>query len=124
MAYPFSSDLTSAITSSHVMHLSSSFLPFWDQPQFRFNFYFIIYKRRNIILLVFIFCYFFKKRWKAQKGEKLRIGYVSPDLKGNHPVGRSIYNLFSLHDKEKFEIFIYFLNPNDGSYVYRKVKNL
>jgi predicted O-linked N-acetylglucosamine transferase (SPINDLY family) len=37
---------------------------------------------------------------------RLRIGYVSPDLR-QHPVGRFIMPLLANHDRERFEVFCY-----------------
>ena len=37
---------------------------------------------------------------------RLRIGYVSPDLR-DHPVGRFLVPLLTAHDRERFEIFCY-----------------
>lgn len=40
----------------------------------------------------------------------LRIGYVSPDLRG-HAVGFLTVEMFGLHDRSKFEIFTYYSGP-------------
>ena len=42
----------------------------------------------------------------AKVEQRLRIGYVSPDL-GNHPVGRFMLPLLRNHDHERFEIVCY-----------------
>jgi protein O-GlcNAc transferase len=39
-------------------------------------------------------------------GRRLRIGYVSPDLR-EHPVGRFLLPLLAHHDRRRFEIFCY-----------------
>jgi predicted O-linked N-acetylglucosamine transferase (SPINDLY family) len=44
---------------------------------------------------------------------KIRIGYFSSDFR-DHPVGILIENLLKMHDREKFEIFGFFLNPACG----------
>ena len=44
---------------------------------------------------------------------KIRIGYFSSDFR-DHPVGILIENLLKIHDREKFEIFGFFLNPACG----------
>ncbi len=38
---------------------------------------------------------------------RLRIGYLSSDLRGNHPVARNLRPIFSNHDRSRFEIFVY-----------------
>lgn len=49
----------------------------------------------------------------SQKNDKLRVGYVSPDL-CSHAVGRLISQLFEAHNRDQFEIFGYnLLNVND-----------
>ena len=47
---------------------------------------------------------------------KLRIGYVSPDFR-IHPIATVTRRLYSLHDREKFEVYGYSLRPGDGSNV-------
>ncbi len=37
----------------------------------------------------------------------LRIGYVSADLHGKHPIGRIVNPIFASHNKQDFEIFCY-----------------
>uniref|UniRef100_A0A6B2KZW8 protein O-GlcNAc transferase n=1 Tax=Arcella intermedia TaxID=1963864 RepID=A0A6B2KZW8_9EUKA len=53
---------------------------------------------------------------------KLRIGYVSRDFR-YHAVGISLWRLFSLHSKKKFETFVYFLGKNDKSSIYNYIKS-
>lgn len=38
---------------------------------------------------------------------RLRIGYVSSDLRGDHPVARNLLPLFVHHDRSRFELFVY-----------------
>lgn len=38
---------------------------------------------------------------------RLRIGYLSSDLRGDHPVARNLRPIFSHHDRSRFEIFGY-----------------
>lgn len=38
---------------------------------------------------------------------RLRIGYVSSDLRGDHPVARNLYPVFSHHDRARFEVSVY-----------------
>jgi predicted O-linked N-acetylglucosamine transferase (SPINDLY family) len=43
-------------------------------------------------------------------GEKLRIGYVSADLR-KHPVGCFMEPVLSNHDRERFEVFVFYNHP-------------
>ncbi|CAG8590767.1 16792_t:CDS:2 [Acaulospora morrowiae] len=45
---------------------------------------------------------------------KLKIGYVSSDLR-NHPMAHLMQSVFSLHDRNIFEVYCYSLVPSDGS---------
>ncbi len=50
------------------------------------------------------------RHWAAnnwQPGQKLRIGYLSSDLR-EHAVGHLMYDVFGLHDRSKVEIFAYY----------------
>ena len=38
---------------------------------------------------------------------RLRIGYVSSDLRGNHPVARNLRPIVAHHDRSSFEVFVY-----------------
>lgn len=49
---------------------------------------------------------------------RLRVGYISETFR-DHPVGNCVYQMFSNHDKRKFEIFAYSYGVDDGS-IYRK----
>jgi predicted O-linked N-acetylglucosamine transferase (SPINDLY family) len=57
-------------------------------------------------------------RAPAVDGERLRIAYLSRDFR-DHPVGHVLANVFTLHDRARFEIFAYSYGPDDGS-AYRK----
>ena len=48
----------------------------------------------------------------------IRIGYFSSDFK-NHPVGILMQNLIHLHDRSKFEVLGFFLNPKSNDEVER-----
>jgi predicted O-linked N-acetylglucosamine transferase (SPINDLY family) len=50
--------------------------------------------------------------------DKIRIGYFSSDFK-NHPVGILMQNLIHLHDRSKFEVMGFFLNPKSNDEVER-----
>ena len=45
---------------------------------------------------------------------RLRIGYVSSDF-GNHPLSHLMQSVWGLHDRSRFEIFLYALTPSDNS---------
>lgn len=49
-------------------------------------------------------------RYKHNKNNKLRIGYISPDFR-RHAVGELIYDIFRHHNREKFEICAYSMLP-------------
>ena len=52
-------------------------------------------------------------------GRKLRIGYVSADF-CNHPTADLMQSALLLHDKSRFEIFLYAITRHDASQ-YRQV---
>ncbi|MBN6740057.1 tetratricopeptide repeat protein [Acidithiobacillus sp. MC6.1] len=54
--------------------------------------------------------------WGEPAGEtvRLRIGYLTSDAR-NHPIGNLLAEMFRLHDRERFEIFVYSTGPDDGS---------
>jgi protein O-GlcNAc transferase len=59
-------------------------------------------------------------------GRRLKIGYVSPDLK-NHPIMRLLPGVFEKYDDKLFEIFVYSIGQKPDSateYLRRTVKNL
>jgi predicted O-linked N-acetylglucosamine transferase (SPINDLY family) len=45
------------------------------------------------------------------KNKKIKVGYFSPDFH-EHPVGYIVSELFSFHDKDKFEVIGFSLNPD------------
>ncbi len=47
-------------------------------------------------------------------GRRLRIGYLSPDLR-NHPVGRLLLPLLEHHDPQQVEVFAYACMPNEDA---------
>jgi len=51
---------------------------------------------------------------EAYAHERLRIAYVSPDLR-EHPVGHLMAGVFERHDKSRFETFAFSLGVDDGS---------
>jgi len=48
------------------------------------------------------------------KHDKIRIGYVSPDLR-QHPVGYLTAEMFENHDPGRFETYAFSIGPDDGS---------
>jgi predicted O-linked N-acetylglucosamine transferase (SPINDLY family) len=50
----------------------------------------------------------------AYRHERIRLAYCSSDL-CQHPVAMLTVELFELHDREKFEIYIFDWSPEDGS---------
>jgi predicted O-linked N-acetylglucosamine transferase (SPINDLY family) len=48
--------------------------------------------------------------FNVNKNKKIKVGYFSPDFR-EHPVGYIVSELFSFHDKDKFEIIGFSLNP-------------
>ena len=50
-------------------------------------------------------------KFNINKNKKIKVGYFSPDFH-EHPVGYIVSELFSCHDKDKFEIIGFSLNPN------------
>ena len=49
-----------------------------------------------------------QKAWQAlEKGERLKIGYISSDLR-DHAVGYLMAEFFGLHDRTKIESFVYY----------------
>lgn len=57
----------------------------------------------------------------TESAHKIRIGYYSYDFR-NHPVAHLTCRLFELHDRDKFELFIYSYGPDDGSEVRKRIK--
>jgi predicted O-linked N-acetylglucosamine transferase (SPINDLY family) len=55
------------------------------------------------------------------KKPRLRIGYVSSDMRG-HAVGFLTAEIFGLHDREKFEIFVYYNGINYVDATYTRIK--
>lgn len=45
---------------------------------------------------------------------RMRLGYLSSDFHG-HPVAYLIAEIFELHDRDRFEVFLFSYGPDDGS---------
>ena len=57
-----------------------------------------------------------------QKGKKkLRIGYISSDLRG-HAVGYLTTEIYELHDRNRVEVFVYFCGPQIPDAVYYRIQ--
>ena len=82
---------------------------------------------------------FFEKKFSRQsilispkKNKKIRIGYFSSDFRA-HPVMYLISSILMLHDKSKFEIYLYSFVPKEDEYteivktsgcIFKDIKNL
>ena len=61
-------------------------------------------------------------RKKIGTGERLRVGYVSSDLR-EHAVGFALCEVFELHDKSKVEIFAYYCGePRTGDSTHDRIR--
>lgn len=60
-------------------------------------------------------------RGGIHKHDKIRIGYVSPDLR-QHPVGYLTAAMFENHDTSRFETYAFSIGPNDGSDLRRRLE--
>lgn len=58
---------------------------------------------------------------KGRQHKRIRVGYFSVDFR-NHPVSHLTAPLFGLHDKSKFEIWVYSYGPDDGHPVRARIK--
>ena len=52
---------------------------------------------------------------------KIKIGYVSPDFR-QHPTASLTRQLYALHDRSQFEVYVYSLVRNDGSQIRREIE--
>jgi protein O-GlcNAc transferase len=52
-------------------------------------------------------------------GERLRVGYLSADFR-QHILGDMIWDIFAWHDRQRFEMFAYATQGDDGSVYYQK----
>lgn len=64
-----------------------------------------------------------KKAFKFDKEnrKKLNIGYLSAHFH-DHPTNHLIAKLFSSHNKERFNVFVYSISPDDGSIFFKRIK--
>lgn len=56
----------------------------------------------------------------ARQGGRLRIGYLTADAR-NHPIGHLLAEIFRLHDRDRFEIFVYSTGVDDASATRQKI---
>ena len=61
--------------------------------------------------------------WRGEryKHNKIRVGYLSPDLR-EHPVGHLMSGVIEHHDKTRFETYAFSLGIDDGSSLRRRFK--
>lgn len=63
-----------------------------------------------------------RRRAPIEPGRRLRIGYVSSDLR-DHAIGYLMAELFELHDKDEVEVFAYYCGrPSSGEGLQLRVK--
>lgn len=55
------------------------------------------------------------------KPARMRVGYLSSDLHG-HPVAYLSAEVFELHDRDRFEVFLFSYGPDDGSTMRQRLK--
>jgi predicted O-linked N-acetylglucosamine transferase (SPINDLY family) len=61
-------------------------------------------------------------RNKTKTGKRLRVGYVSSDLR-EHAVGFALCEVFELHDKSKIEVFAYYFGePRTGDSTHDRIR--
>jgi len=55
------------------------------------------------------------------EGRKIRIGYLSPDLR-EHPIAQLMAGVIEAHDRERFEVSAWSLGPDDASRYRRRIE--
>ena len=58
-----------------------------------------------------------------RKKKKTRVGYISPDFTGKHPLAFLMQDVFRFHNREEFDIYIYSLMEEDSSVEVQKIKH-
>jgi protein O-GlcNAc transferase len=58
---------------------------------------------------------------RKHRSGKITVGYLSHDF-CNHPVGHLMQGLFGLHDRNRFNVFVYSYGPDDGSSYRRRIR--
>jgi protein O-GlcNAc transferase len=59
-------------------------------------------------------------RLPRRKDNRIRIGYVSPEFR-SHATAHLTCRQYALHDRRKFEVYAYSLQPDDGSILRRQI---
>src|SRR5262249_16350394 len=63
------------------------------------------------------------ERLKKGKSDRLKIGYVSSDLR-EHAIGFLTSELYGLHDRKKYEIFLYYCGIGDEDDVKKRIRDI
>jgi protein O-GlcNAc transferase len=58
-----------------------------------------------------------------KRREKIKVGYISPDFTGYHPLAFLMQDVFRFHNASQFDVHIYSLYESDGSPEVEKIKN-
>ena len=58
---------------------------------------------------------------KGRQHDRIRVGYYSVDFR-NHPVAHLTAPLYGLHDRTKFEVWVYSYGPDDGHPVRSRIQ--
>jgi protein O-GlcNAc transferase len=54
-------------------------------------------------------------------GRSIRLGYISPDFTGKHPLAFLMQDVFRFHDPDNFEVYLYSLEESDASAEVEKI---
>lgn len=58
---------------------------------------------------------------RFERPSRMRLGYLSSDFHG-HPIAYLTAELFELHDRDRFEVFLFSYGPDDGSAIRQRLK--
>ena len=58
---------------------------------------------------------------RFERPSRLRLGYLSSDFHG-HPIAYLTAELFELHERDRFEVFLFSYGPDDGSAIRQRLK--
>ncbi|KAL3939336.1 MAG: hypothetical protein SGBAC_005918 [Bacillariaceae sp.] len=67
--------------------------------------------------------YAYKRNDEDLHTSRIKVGYISPDITGVHPLAFLMQDVFRFHDKSNFDVYIYSLNDTDLSPEVEKIKN-
>ncbi|KAG7351722.1 glycosyl transferase family 41 protein [Nitzschia inconspicua] len=59
---------------------------------------------------------------RKTRDRRIKVGYISPDFTGRHPLAFLMQDVFRFHDPTNFEIFFYSLEETDGSIEVEKIQ--